>query len=145
MSTLAALVLVSSSSVVKDLYGGFIKPSASDRSLTALMRGMSALFVLLSVLLAYVRPATIVTILGISWGAVGSVFLGPFVWGLLSRRTSRAGAVTASITALAVCLALYLGGMGSPEAGTIGMLVSLAVPPVFSLFVKPAAGGSRDG
>lgn len=136
MSTLAALVLVSSSAVVKDLYGGFIKTSASDRSLTALMRGMSALFVLLSVLLAYARPATIVTILGISWGAVGSVFLGPFVWGLLSRRTSRAGAVTASLLALAVCLALYLRGMASPEAGTIGMLVSLAVPPVFILLHK---------
>ncbi len=138
MSTLAALVLVSSSAVVKDLYGGFIRPSASDKSLTALMRGTSVLFVLMSVVLAYLRPATIVTILGISWGAVGSVFLGPFVWGLLSKRVTKAGAVAASLAALTVCLTLYLRGMGSPEAGTIGMLVSLAVPPLFLLF-RPAA------
>jgi len=131
MSTLAALVLVSSSAVVKDLYGGFLRPAASDKTLTALMRCMSALFVLLSVLLAYIRPATIVTILGISWGAVGSVFLGPFLWGLLSKRATKAGAVAASLLALAVCLTLYFRGMPSPEAGTIGMLVSLAVPLIF--------------
>jgi SSS family solute:Na+ symporter/sodium/proline symporter len=137
MSTLAALVLVSSSSVVKDIYGGFIKPAASDRRLTALMRGVSALFILLSVLLAYLRPATIVTILGISWGAVGSVFLGPFVWGLLSKRATKAGAVAASLLGLAVCLFLYFRGMPSPEAGTIGMLVSLAVPLFPLLGVGP--------
>jgi Na+/proline symporter len=78
MSTLAALVLISSSSVVKDLYAGFVRPGVSDRTLTRLMRVLAAAFILLSVILAYFRPATIVTILSVSWGAIGSFFLGPF-------------------------------------------------------------------
>jgi SSS family solute:Na+ symporter len=133
MSTLAALVLISSSVVAKDLYAGFINPRISDRRLMLMMRVLSATFVLLSVILAYLRPATIVSILGISWGAIGSVFLGPFVWGILNKKVNRNGAVISAVLGLAACLFFYLRGMASPEAGTIGMLVSLAACPLFSL------------
>jgi len=144
MSTLAALVLISSSAVAKDLYAGFINPNVSDRKLTRLMRFLSAFFILLSVILAYFRPATIVSILGISWGAIGSVFLGPFVWGLLSKKVNRLGAVTSSVLGLSVCLLLYFSGRPSPEAGTVGMLISLAANPLFSLFAKKKTPQARS-
>jgi len=134
MSTLAALVLISSSAAVKDLYAGFVNREASDARLTGLMRLTSVLFVLVSVVLAYFRPATIVAILGVSWGAIGSVFLGPFLWGLFTRRVGRAGAITSSVLGLAVCVGLYAAGRPSPEAGTLGMMVSLAAAPLVSLF-----------
>jgi SSS family solute:Na+ symporter/sodium/proline symporter len=133
MSTLAALVLISSSSVVKDLYAGFVNPAVEDRTLTRLMRIMSAIFVLLSVVLAYLRPATIVAILSVSWGAIGSFFLGPFVWGLISRKATKFGAILSAILGLGTCLGLSLTGMAPAEAGTIGMLVSFASNPVLSL------------
>lgn len=140
MSTLAALVLISSSAVAKDFYAGFVNPKVSDRSLTTMMRVLSGLFVALSVFFAWLRPATIVSILGISWGAIGSVFLGPFVWGLLTKRANRTGAIAGSILALAVCVVLYLRGMSSPEAGTIGMIASLVLVPLLSLIgPRPAA------
>jgi len=132
MSTLAALVLISSSSVVKDLYAGFVARDADDRTLTRLMRLASAVFILLSVVLAYFRPATIVAILGISWGAIGSVFLGPFLWGLFTRWATRAGAVGGAVLGLGVCVGLYALGRPSPEAGTLGMLTSLTAVPVLS-------------
>jgi Na+/proline symporter len=135
MSTLAALVLISSSSITKDLYAGFINKKVSDNSLTMLMRLASACFVILSVIIAYYRPTTIVAILGISWGAIGAVFLGPFIWGLFTRRANKYGAIASSVLGLAVCLILYIDGMPSPEAGTIGMIVSLAVNPLVSLIV----------
>ena len=135
MSTLAALVLISSSSIVKDFYHGFINKEASDKKLTLLMRIFSAFFVLLSVIMAYYKPATIVGILGISWGAIGAVFLGPFIWGLFTKRASKQGAIASSVIGLAVCLYLYIDGMPSPQAGTIGMMVSLALNPIVSLFV----------
>ena len=134
MSTLAALVLISSSSVSKDIYGGFINQKVSDKQLTLLMRVMNAFFIILSVILAYFKPASIVAILGISWGAIGSVFLGPFIWGLLSKRVNKFGAICSSVTGLSACLLLYATGMSSPQAGTIGMMVSLGASPLFSLF-----------
>jgi len=74
-----------------------------------------------------------VAILGISWGAIGAVFLGPFLWGLFWPRATRAGAVAGSVLGLAVCLGAYAAGRPSPEAGTLGMLASLAIVPLVSL------------
>lgn len=134
MSTLAALVLISSSSLVKDFYAGFINKNVSDKGLTGLMRIGSVVFVLISVIIALIKPNSIVAILGISWGAVGSFFLGPFVWGLFNKNMNRFGAVSSAFIGLGVCIGLFIiwGPSSSPQAGTIGMLVSIAVNPLFS-------------
>ena len=133
MSTLAALVLISSSAVVKDVYAGFMNRTAADARLTLLMRVASALFVLVSVVLAACKLDTIVAVLSISWGAIGSVFLGPFVWGVLTKWTNRGGALLSSVLGLATCILLSVRGMTPPEAGTIGMLASLVLCPLGSL------------
>ncbi len=134
MSTLAALVLISSSSVSKDLYQGFINKNSTDRRLTVLMRVSSIFFILISVILAYLRPAGIVAILGISWGAIGSIFLGPFVWGLFTKKISKIPAISGSVCGLTICLVLYICGRPSPEAGSIGMMISLLLPPIIDQF-----------
>lgn len=137
MSTLAALVLISSSAIAKDFYAGFVNRTVSDSRLTSLMRSASAMIVLLAVVMAYYRPATIVSVLGISWGAIGAAFLGPFLWGLFWKRTGKIAAIGSSAIGLAVCLGLYFGGTASPQAGTLGMVTSLVLAPVISL-VTPA-------
>ena len=143
MSTLAALVLISSSALTRDLYAGFINPEVSDKRLTFLMRVASALFIVLSVILAYFRPDTIVTILGISWGAIGATFLGPFIWGLFGGFATRNGAIIGAILSLAVCLGLYFARFSSPEAGTIGMMLSLVSVPLLSLVLPHTEQQSR--
>lgn len=146
MSTLAALVLISSSAITKDLYAGFIRKDADDHALTALIRICSAVFILISMVLAYMRPAVIVTIIAISWGAVAAVLLGPFIWGLFSKRTKRIGAIASSIGSLAVFLVLVLawGKRMTPQAASVAMLVSLTTPPLFGLLPK-GPGGRLNG
>ena len=138
MSTLAALVLISSSTVTKDFYHGFVNENATDRKLTGLGRVSSGFFIILSIVLAWFRPAVIVTILSISWGAIASVFLGPFIWGIFSKKLGKTGALVSSFAGLAVCLFLFFswGSKMVPQAATIGMLVSLAVPLLFVPFEK---------
>lgn len=138
MSTLAALVLISSSTVTKDFYHGFINKKASDRTLTKLGRLSSGFFIILSMILAWQKPAVIVTILSISWGAIASVFLGPFIWGLFSKTLGKAGAITASVMGLSVCLILFIlwGASKVPQAASTGMLVSLIIPALFIGFRK---------
>lgn len=133
MSTLAALVLIASSTVTKDFYHGFINRNASDSALTKLARLSSGCFIILSMILAWLKPAVIVTILSISWGAIASVFLGPFIWGLFCRKLEKPGAVTASILGLGTCMVLFFlwGPAKVPQAASIGMLVSLTVPAFF--------------
>lgn len=144
MSTLAALVLISSSAVAKDLFAGFVDRSATDATLMRLMRWMSGFFILVSVVFAYARPASIVAILGISWGAIGSVFLGPFIWGLFTKWVTAGGAIGASALGLAACLGLYAAEVPSPEAGTIGMGISLLLPPVISWILPRRRKKSQD-
>jgi Na+/proline symporter len=134
MSTLAALVLISSSSFTKDFYSGFINKKMSDRSLTLMMRICSLFFVLLSVIIALIKPATIVAILAMSWGAIGSAFLGPFIWGLFWKKTTKMAAYASMFLGLGTCIGLTIAGFGSPESGTIGMGVSLVVAPLVSFF-----------
>lgn len=138
MSTLAALVLISSSSITKDIFKGYIKKNASDKTLTLIVRIGSTFFILLSMLLALLKPAVIVTILSISWGAIASVFLGPFIWGLFNQKVNKYGAIMGSVGGLSVCLLLFfiLGNRMVPQAGSIGMITSLLLVPVFSLFHK---------
>jgi SSS family solute:Na+ symporter len=104
----------------------------TDRTLTRLMRTTSAVFILLSIALAYLRPATIVAILSVSWGAIGSFFLGPFVWGLISKKVTRFGAIASAFLGLGTCLGLAIAGMSPAEAGTIGMIVSFVLNPLAS-------------
>lgn len=140
MSTLAAIILISSSSVVKDFYAGFVNKNASDKKLTNLMRASALIFIVISVVLAYFRPASIVIILGISWGAIGAAFLGPFFWGLMWKRTSLVAAFSSSAIGLGTCLIMYFTGSSSPEAGTIGMLLSFVLCPLVSLIVPSKPG-----
>ena len=136
MSTLAALVLISSSTLSKDIYAGYINKKVSDKKLTLITRTGSIFFVVLSVTLALFKVDTIVEIMGISWGAIGSAFLGPFVWGILWDKANKFGAYASMFSGMTVTLVLYFSGMSSPEAGTIGMLVSFIVNPVVSLIFK---------
>jgi SSS family solute:Na+ symporter/sodium/proline symporter len=138
MSTLAALVLISSSSVIKDFYAGVMKKGkeTSDQNLTLYMRWTSAIFIFISMIIALSKPDTIVAILGISWGALGSAFLGPFIWGLFWKKANKFGAFYSTIFGLTTCITLYIWGLPSPQAGTIGMFVSLAVNPVVSWITR---------
>lgn len=141
MSTLASLVLISSSSVTKDFYHGFLRRNASDRALTDIGRCTSAFFIILSMVLAWLKPAVIVTLLSISWGAIASVFLGPFLWGILGRRIGLQEALAASLTGLATCLFLFFtwGAAKAPQAASAGMIVSLLLPAAGLLRKRAAA------
>jgi solute:Na+ symporter, SSS family len=141
MSTLASLVLISSSSVTKDFFHGFVRRNASDRQLTVLGRISSTFFIILSMILAWQQPAVIVTILSISWGAIASVFLGPFLWGLLGRRIGKPEALLSSVLGLGVCMTLFFswGAARAPQAASLGMIVSLLVPAAGLLRTRKAA------
>lgn len=139
MSTLASLILVSSSSFVNDFWKGFVNKQMNDKQITIGLRLVSLLFVLISAIIALNPPESIVTIFGISWGAIGSVFLGPFIWGLFSKRTNKTGAYISMIGSVTICLILFLTGSSSPEAGTVGMISSLILCPLGSLICRKQA------
>ncbi|MDR1483778.1 MAG: sodium:solute symporter family protein [Planctomycetaceae bacterium] len=147
LSTLSSLVLVSSSAITIDLYKGYFNPKASNSNELFLMRLLCGVFILISYLIALFKPAWIVSLMSISWGAVAGSFLAPYLYGLFWKRTTKAGAYAGMLTGLLVSNGLYWywfftdspadAGAKSPLAASIAMIIPLVVVPAISLITSP--------
>ena len=134
MSSLSSLVLVASSAIVIDLLGHG-RGNTNKNSMT-LMRVFCAVFVALSLFVAFYRFDFIMNLMVMSWGALAGSFLGPFVYGLFWRRATKTAAIVSFFTGLTLALGLsfYLGKGGVPIAGAVAMVVPVVVMPIVSLF-----------
>ena len=153
MSTLSSVSLSSASVIAVDLYKGFYKKQAADKSVNLLMRVLCLVFILISALLAIFPIGAIVTVMGLSWGTLAGCFMGPFVLGVLWKKTTKAAAWVSVIGGLIVTLTLLLligfdngaqnigqavsaGLKYSPTIGVITMIFSLLITFTVSLFTK---------
>lgn len=145
MSTLAAIVLTSSSAISVDIIK-VVKPGISDKSQMLIMRLLCLLFVVLSFVFATLNISFIVNIMSFSWGVVAGSFIGPYIWGLYSKKVTKAGAWAGTLSGLVVVgvlLVIFTATSGfdaakalAPEFGVAAMAVSLIAVPVVSLFTK---------
>ena len=82
MSTVSSLLILVSSSVVKDIYLNFIKPNAKEKQIKRLSFWVTTI-VGLAVLLVALKPPDLLVWLNLfSFGGLESVFLWPIVLGL---------------------------------------------------------------
>ena len=147
MSTLSSLVLVSASAVSIDLYKGCVSPNKSEFHYLWFMRTLSALFIIISWIIALYNPSWIVPLMSLSWGAVAGSFLSPYLYGLYWKRTTRTGALAGMISGFVIINAIYWGiyfyespstaRMYSPLAASIAIVVPFLIVPVVSLMTKP--------
>jgi len=134
MSSLSSLVLVSSSAIAIDIYGALSKEHG-QKQIMPLMRVLCAVFVALSLYIAVQQPAVIVNLMAMAWGALSGAFLGPFLYGLFWKRTTRAGAFAGMISGISIAVFLFFrwGQAAVPVAAAIAMIVPMIVVPVVSL------------
>ncbi len=147
MSTLAGLVMISSSALTIDLVKGELKKDLGKTAEVTLLRGLIVVFIVLSVVLAQQKWTFIVNLMALSWGLVAGCFLGPFVWGLFWRRASQAAVWVNIVVSLAIMGVMGYSYAADPlTAGRVPvlaaatMLLSLVITPLVSL-VTPAPGG----
>ncbi len=153
MSTLASLVLTSSSTMTLDLIyrdkkslpgeveEGTIDDIVSEkieRRKVVVMRVLIMFFIAISLLIALNPPTFIAQLMGISWGALAGAFLAPFMLGLYSR-----GITTASVWACFIwgvgltVVNMLLGNPINPiNCGAIAMVGGFPVVWIVSLFTK---------
>lgn len=141
MSTLSSLVLVSASSVAIDLYKGHVNPHISSGDSVTLMRFLSGLFVLFSLVVAKYELAFIVTLMSLSWGAVAGAFMAPYVLGLYWRRVTATGVAAGMVTGVVLDVVLFFawGPAKAPLASSAAMLAPFVVVPLVSLITHPPA------
>ncbi len=135
MSTLASLVMTSSSTLTLDfLKDNFIK-NMSEKKQVFIMRVLIVVFIVISVILALDPPTFIAQLMGISWGALAGAFLAPFLYGLYWKRVTKAAVWASFATGVGITLSnLFLNYISSPiNAGAIAMIAGLIIVPVVSL------------
>ncbi|GHU88804.1 sodium:solute symporter [Clostridia bacterium] len=142
MSTLASLVLTSSSTLTLDLIRPVWKKIDEKRSLI-IMRSLIGAFLLISVVVALNKNNLITDLMGYSWGALAGAFLAPFLYGLFWKKATRAAtytcfffAVGATVLHLIFKPAWVLLGLNlaSPvNLGAVIMITSLLLMPIVSL------------
>ena len=154
MSTLSSVVLSSSTAVSIDFIK-VLRPGFKDKTQMVVTRALCLVFVALSFIFANFNFAIIVSIMSYSWGIVSGCFIGPFLWGLFSKKITKAGAWSGmlagfiTVVSMAVIwtasnnpgdIGLYnafkLASTESPLFGVSAMGVSLVVVPLVSLFTK---------
>ncbi len=146
MSTLGSVVLTSASAVSVDLIPTVRKKPINPDSQMVLTRLLCLAFIACSFVFATQKISIIVNLMSFSWGVVSGCFIGPYIWGIFSKKITKLGAYAGMIAGLltvgipTLVISLNSGfadaAAKSPEMGVAAMAVSLIVVPVVSAFTK---------
>lgn len=142
MSTLSSLVLTSSSTLTLDLIKDHVAKDLSQKKQVLIMRILIVVFVAISAIIALNKDklSYIADMMGISWGALAGAFLAPFVYGLYSKKITKASVWAsfifgAGIMVLNMLFRPYFPAIfQSPiNCGALSMVGGLIIVPVVSL------------
>ena len=153
MSTLASLVLTSSSTMTLDLIyrdkksmpgeveEGTIDDIVSEkieRRKVVVMRVLIMFFIAISLLIALNPPTFIAQLMGISWGALAGAFLAPFMLGLYWRGVTTASVWACFIWGVGITIInMFAGNPINPiNCGAIAMVGGFPVVWLISLVTK---------
>ncbi|MBR6264909.1 MAG: sodium:solute symporter [Prevotella sp.] len=153
MSTLASLVLTSSSTMTLDLIyrdkkslpGEVTEGSIDDmvsekieRRKVVVMRVLIVFFIALSLMIALNPPTFIAQLMGISWGALAGAFLAPFMLGLYWRGVTPASVWACFVWGVGLTVInMLIGNPINPiNCGAIAMVGGFVVVTLVS-FVTP--------
>ena len=149
MSTLEAVVLTSASAVAVDLIPAVSKKEIPAKKQMTLTRILCLVFVACSFIFATQNIPIIVSLMSFSWGIVSGCFIGPYIWGLFSKKITKIGAFAGVISGLVtvggatLVISLTSGfsaaAAKSPEMGVCAMAISMIVVPVVSMMTKKTA------
>lgn len=135
MSTASSQLLVSSSSVTKDLMATLLKKDADSKDLVIASRISVAVITGIAILLALNPSSSVFDLVACAWGGFGAAF-GPLIlFSLFWKRTTLQGAIAGMLTGGIVDITWYLNSGGIFDIYEIipGFIASTIVIVVVSL------------
>lgn len=135
MSTLASLVLTSSSTLTLDFLKDNVIKDMSEKKQVKVMQILVVFFIVLSLVIALDPPTFIAQLMGISWGALAGAFLAPFMYGLYWKGVTKAAVWASFAAGIGITVSnMFLHYIASPiNAGAIAMIAGLIIVPAVSL------------
>lgn len=135
MSTLSSLVLTSSSTLTLDVLKETVFKKLDEKKTLLIMRVLIVFFIVISVVIALNPPTFIAQLMGISWGALAGAFLAPFLYGLFSKKVTKASVWICFIYGVGITVAnIFLKFMNPINCGALAMVGGLVIVPIVSLF-----------
>ena len=147
MSTLSSLVLASSSTLTIDMIKDNLVKNMSEKKQVFVMRVLVVVFIAISAVIAILQYKSsnnfIAQLMGVSWGALAGAFLAPFMYGLYSKKATKASAYVCMIFGAGImllnlfCKSIFPAILQSPiNCGAFAMLAGLVIVPLVSLVTK---------
>jgi SSS family solute:Na+ symporter len=145
MSTLSSLVMASSSTLTLDMIREHIVKNMKEKQQVLVMRIFIVLFIAVSAFIAINKDKLgyIADMMGISWGALAGAFLAPFLYGLYSKKITKASVWVSFIFGSGIMILNMLFRTSFPavlqspiNCGAVSMIGGLILVPLVSLITK---------
>ncbi|MBR0447069.1 MAG: sodium/solute symporter [Clostridia bacterium] len=160
MSTLSSLVLTSSSTLTLDVVKPAVEKKAKmdDKRSVLVMRLFIVFFIAVSAVIAILKDSIwsdsvfIAQMMGVSWGALAGAFLAPFLYGLYSKKITKAAVATSFVFGVGLELVQLAIGIGwlsvngipvlefvftnSLYSGVFAMMGGLVLVPIVSALTQ---------
>lgn len=138
MSTVNALLILVSSTVVKDIYLNYIKPTASDAQIKKASFYVTTIIGIAVVLVALRPPDLLVWLNLFAFGGLESVFLWPVIFGLYWKTGNKYGAISSMIIGISsyIYIDQFMPRVLGMHTVTIPIILSLVAFVVVSLATK---------
>ncbi|MDE0584248.1 MULTISPECIES: sodium/pantothenate symporter [Planococcus] len=144
MSTVDSLLLLVSSSIVKDVYLNYVKPDASLKTIKRMSFGVTGILGVIVFLLALDPPDLLIFLNLFAFGGLEAAFIWPIVLGLYWKWGNKYGAIASMGTGIASYIALHFynianGNLFGVHTVTLPVVLSLIAFIAFSLLIKRQA------
>lgn len=140
MSTVDSLLLLVSSSIVKDVYLNYIKPDASLKTIKRISFSVTGILGVIVFLLALNPPELLIFLNLFAFGGLEAAFIWPIVLGLYWKWGNKYGAIASMATGIISYIGLHFynlenGNLFGVHTVTMPVLLSLVAFIAFSLLI----------
>ncbi|MFD1850895.1 sodium/pantothenate symporter [Oceanobacillus bengalensis] len=139
MSTVDSLLLLVSSTIVKDVYLNYIKPEAQPRKIQRLSMGITAILGIIVFLLALNPPDLIIWLNLFSIGGLEAAFIWPIIMGIYWKKGNKYGAVTSMVVGIVSYIIFHM--LGIEPFGMHQVVTSIALS--FIAYVAVSIGTDK--
>ncbi|UOQ94495.1 sodium/pantothenate symporter [Halobacillus shinanisalinarum] len=140
MSTVDSLLLLVSSSVVKDIYVNYVKPDASYQRIKTLSFGVTAVLGILVFLMAINPPDLLIWLNLFAFGGLEATFIWPVVMGLYWKRGNKYGALSSMLVGVGsyIMIEQFFSSPFGMHSVVLPIILSFIAYVVVSLATKQA-------
>lgn len=143
MSTVDSLLILVSSTIVKDVYLNYIRPEASEQTIKTMSFSITALLGVIVFFLALNPPDLLIFLNLFAFGGLEAAFIWPIVLGLYWKFGNKWGALFSMVTGIISYIFIHFynsthGNVFDVHTVTLPVILSLAAYIAGSLLVKRA-------